>query len=160
MPITRDDVLRALAPVMEVVKSISPDAADAATELQKALPLSHPALVAVREIVRQGVLEKSLAVRESQAPGGGVVRFERLHKATDPQSLSVDLVHMSSPGPGHRHPNGEIDLCFAVDSGATFDGRAEGWTVYGKESWHVPTVASGSMDILYFLPGGAIVFDA
>ena len=41
-----------------------------------------------------------------------------------------------------------------------FDGHAEGWTVYPSGSWHVPSVAGGVMDILYFLPGGAIRFEA
>ena len=66
---------------------------------------------------------------------------------------------MSAPGPGHTHPNGEIDLCFAVDGAPTFDGHPPGWTVYPPGSWHVPTVAGGVMDILYFLPGGAIRFE-
>ena len=56
------------------------------------------------------------------------------------------------------HPNGEVDLCFTVDGNPTFDGNAPGWTVYEPGSWHVPSVADGVMDILYFLPGGAIKF--
>jgi hypothetical protein len=31
--------------------------------------------------------------------------------------------------------------------------------VYPPKSWHVPTVEHGVMDILYFLPGGAITFE-
>ena len=65
---------------------------------------------------------------------------------------------MDKPGPGHEHPAGEFDLCFAVDAGARFDDRPEGWTVYPPGSWHVPTVTGGRMDILYFLPGGKIRF--
>jgi hypothetical protein len=30
--------------------------------------------------------------------------------------------------------------------------------VYAPRSWHVPVVTSGAMDIVYFLPGGAMVF--
>ena len=52
-----------------------------------------------------------------------------------------------------------MDLCFALDGDPTFDGNPPGWTVYGPESWHVPTVADGTMAILYFLPGGAIRFE-
>jgi hypothetical protein len=66
---------------------------------------------------------------------------------------------MAKPGPGHTHPNGEIDLCFAVSGAPRFDGNAPGWTVYPPNSWHVPTVEGGVMDILYFLPGGAIRFE-
>ncbi|HJL17019.1 MAG TPA: DUF4863 family protein, partial [Sandaracinaceae bacterium LLY-WYZ-13_1] len=72
---------------------------------------------------------------------------------------SIDCVHMDRPGPGHTHPNGEIDLCFAVRGEPTFDGHPPGWTVYPPGSWHVPTVEGGVMDILYFLPGGAIRFE-
>ena len=65
---------------------------------------------------------------------------------------------MNSPGPRHRHPNGEIDLCFGISGASRFDGQPEGWIVYGKGSVHVPTVTGGEMLILYFLPGGAIEF--
>ena len=61
-------------------------------------------------------------------------------------------------GPKHRHPNGEIDLCFTLRGEARFDGRPEGWVVYGQDTTHVPTVRDGQMLILYFLPGGAIEF--
>ena len=61
-------------------------------------------------------------------------------------------------GMAHTHPGGEFDLCFAVSGSPTFDGRPEGWTVYAPGSWHVPTVQGGVMDILYFLPAGAMKF--
>ena len=65
---------------------------------------------------------------------------------------------MNGPGLAHTHPNGEIDLCFAMDGDPRFDGHPEGWVVYGPGSWHVPTVTGGTMAILYFLPSGAIAF--
>ena len=86
----------------------------------------------------------------------GGVKFGRIAK--DLEGFSVDAVLMSSPGPRHRHPNGEIDLCFALDGEPRFDGNPEGWTVYAPDSTHVPTVRGGTMLILYFLPGGAIEF--
>ncbi|MCA8967834.1 MAG: DUF4863 family protein, partial [Planctomycetes bacterium] len=86
----------------------------------------------------------------------GAIRFGRITK--DLEGFSVDAVFMSSPGPRHRHPKGEIDLCFTLAGEARFDGHAEGWVVYGPDSTHVPTVTDGSMLILYFLPGGAMEF--
>ena len=62
----------------------------------------------------------------------------------------------------HRQCSPDGRLCFAlttVDGAPTFDGHPPGWTVYPPGSWHVPTVAGGVMDILYFLPGGAIRFE-
>ena len=90
------------------------------------------------------------------------MQFARVIKpADDPAGCSVDAVFMeNAEGPAHTHPNGEIDLCFAVSGDPRFDGAPEGWTVYPPGSWHVPTVEGGAMDILYFLPGGAIRFEA
>ncbi len=123
--------------------------------LDAAYPLEGPAVCRLRSLVRAGVEAGVLAPREQDG-----VRFGRLIKAKSPEEISLDCVHMSTPGPGHTHPQGEIDLCFAVSGAPTFDGQAPGWTVYEPGSWHVPTVAGGVMDILYFLPGGAIRFEA
>lgn len=150
-----DDALsQALAPLLAAVSRVDPSAPDAAARLTEALPLDDPAIVALRAIVREGVASGELASRES-----GGVRFGRVRKPGSPDDFSIDLVHMASPGPGHTHPQGEFDLCFAVSGSPTFDGRPEGWTVYPPGSWHVPTVQGGTMDILYFLPGGAIRFE-
>ncbi len=66
---------------------------------------------------------------------------------------------MKGVGPGHTHERGEVDLCFVVDGDPRFDGNPAGWTVYPPGSWHRPTVTGGAMDILYFLPDGAIRFE-
>ena len=86
----------------------------------------------------------------------GGIRFGRVAK--DLHGFAVDAVLMDVPGPRHRHPNGEIDLCFVTKGEPRFDGQPAGWVVYGKGSAHVPTVTGGEMLILYFLPGGAIEF--
>ena len=70
--------------------------------------------------------------------------------------FSVDLVCMTAPGPRHRHPRGEVNLCFALEGSPRFDGQPEGWVVFPPGSEHVPTVTGGRMLIAYFLPGGAI----
>jgi hypothetical protein len=140
----------ALKPVLELVRTTTPDAA----ALERAMPVGSPAMQALKKLVREGVEARWLCDRENAG-----VRFSRVMKADAGGGLSVDAVHMSGPGAGHTHPNGEIDLCFAVSGAPKFDGHAEGWTVYPPGSWHVPTVAGGAMDILYFLPGGAIRFE-
>lgn len=144
----------ALAPVLEVVRGIDPEDPNAKQRLDAALPFDGEVVRAVRDVVRTGVEEGWLATRES-----GGVRFGRVQKAASDDALSIDCVHMDGPGPGHTHPKGEVDLCFAVSGSPTFDGAPPGWTVYPPGSWHVPTVRGGAMDILYFLPGGAIRFE-
>jgi hypothetical protein len=151
----RETLIQALEPVLAVVKTVDPAAPDALARLNAALPLAGETLQSLKALVRSGVDAGWLCDREA-----GGVRFSRVAKTSHPATnpLSIDAVHMSTPGPGHAHPNGEIDLCFAVSGSPTFDGNAPGWTVYEPGSWHIPTVADGAMDILYFLPGGAIAF--
>ncbi|MFK4444034.1 hypothetical protein ABH944_004641 [Caballeronia udeis] len=104
---------------------------------------------------RAGVEEGWLADREA-----GGIRYGRIFKALpDTDGFSVDVVHMNNiAGPHHVHPNGEIDLIVPLADGATFDGHAAGWCVYGPGSAHRPTVAGGSAIVLYLLPEGAIEF--
>ena len=150
---SREEFDRALANVLGVVSRVDPNDPEAASKLALELPADGPALSELRKLVRRGVEERWLADRENAG-----VRYSRVKKAQSADELSVDCVNMSVPGPGHAHPNGEIDLCFAVSGEPRFDGKAPGWTVYPAGSWHVPTVTGGEMDILYFLPGGAIQF--
>lgn len=150
----REHLLMLLTPVLEAVARLdltNPDAARAAIEAR--CPFASDPVQAIGRALRAGVAAGTLCERENQG-----VRFGRVRKA-GPDGVSVDAVHMAQAGVGHTHPNGEVDLCFAVDGAPLFDGRGPGWTVYGPGTWHVPTVAGGAMDILYFLPGGQIVFD-
>jgi hypothetical protein len=151
---TRDDVLAALAPVLDVVRGVDPKDPQATQKLQAALPPDGPLLRSIGALVRAGVAGGTLATRDNNG-----VRFERVAKADAAGGWSIDVVHMSGPALGHTHPNGEVDLCFAVDGSPRFDGHAPGWVVYGENTWHVPTVDGGAMDILYFLPQGAIRFE-
>jgi hypothetical protein len=150
----KTDLERALEPVLEVLRAADPNDPDLVAMLEAKLPFDGEAMKKLGALVREGVAGGWLAERENAG-----IRFGRLRKAESEAALSIDCVHMDKPGPGHTHPNGEIDLCFAVSGEPTFDGRPPGWTVYPPGSWHVPTVAGGVMDILYFLPGGAIRFD-
>lgn len=148
----KDDVLAALKPVLELLATVDASQAEAAARLEAAFPVKGPAMAALRAMVREGVEARWLCEKES-----GAVRFGRLAKAA--QGFSVDVVHLGGAGAAHTHPSGEFDLCFAVAGQPRFDGRPEGWTAYGAGTWHVPTVEGGAMDILYFLPGGAMRFE-
>lgn len=91
--------------------------------------------------------------------GAPPVRFSRAAKATDETSgFSIDVVDMTGPGPLHRHPNGEVNWCIALEGAPTFDGEGPGWVVEPPGSEHVPTVEGGRMLIVYLLPEGAIEF--
>jgi hypothetical protein len=153
----RERLVDALAPVLDVVRGVDPSAPEQAkATLDAALPLDGDAMQALKQLVRTGISEGWLC--EKSANG---VQFSRVampdHAKTAP--LSIDAVHMDGAGPGHTHENGEIDLCFPVSGTPRFDGHPPGWVVYPPGSWHVPTVSDGVMDILYFLPGGAIRFE-
>lgn len=152
---SKESLIQALQPVLEQLRGADPRDPDLAARLNGALPVAGPTLQALAALVRQGVQEGWLAERE-----GGGVRYGRVGRADHAglAPFSLDAVHMNGEGPGHEHPNGEIDLCFAVEGEPRFDGYPPGFTVYPPGSWHVPTVTGGVMDILYFLPGGAIRF--
>lgn len=142
------DLLRPLAQALQAVDVAAPDAAAAA---ERAAPFSGALIQRVRAAAIAGIATDWLLPK---AQGG--IRFGRVAK--DLHGFSVDAVLMDRPGPRHRHPNGEIDLCFATAGEPRFDGNPAGWVVYGRDSVHVPTVRGGEMLILYFLPGGAIEF--
>lgn len=151
----RERILDALKGVIEHLQAVDLHDPGAATSLNAALPLDAPQMQNLATLVREGIEEGWLCEKEANG-----VRFCRVakpdHARTTP--FSVDAVHMNGPGPGHTHPLGEVDLCFAVSGHPTFDGQPPGWVVYPPDSWHVPTVAGGVMDILYFLPSGELRF--
>lgn len=153
-PTQKTAFVAALEPILAHVQTLdlkTPDAACAA--LEEKFPVSGETVQTIKRQMREGVQAGWLCEKEA-----GGVRFSRPKKPADEADLSIDAVHMNSAGPGHTHPNGEVDLCFHVDGAPKFDGRPEGWTVYPPGSWHIPTVSEGTMDILYFLPGGKIEF--
>lgn len=146
------DFIDALAPLLAAINDTQVTAPDAAAALTKRFPITSPEVQKVKQLMREGVDARWLCDRENDG-----VRYSRVKKSQD-GSLSIDAVHMSGPGAAHTHPGGEFDLCFARNGSPTFDGRPEGWTVYPPGTWHVPTVQGGVMDILYFLPAGAMKF--
>jgi hypothetical protein len=150
---TNEELLGKLQPILDFLAGFDPDRDDAKAKLDAAFPPDSEVVAEVGRVLRAGIDSGELCDREA-----GGVRFSRLLKAKADDEISIDLVHMNAPGPGHTHPNGEVDLCFAVEGSPKFDDNPPGWTVYPRGSWHVPTVSDGVMDIVYFLPGGAIEF--
>ncbi|MCP4503279.1 MAG: DUF4863 family protein [Deltaproteobacteria bacterium] len=149
------ELVQLLAPLCEAIANIDPDDKDALVVLQARFPIESEAMQTLKKEVRAGISAGWLCDQEA-----GGVRFSRVQKAGgDEGPLSIDAVHMDGVGPGHTHPKGEFDLCFVVSGTPTFDGNSEGWTVYGKNTWHEPTVSDGVMDILYFLPDGEMRFE-
>lgn len=149
---TQEEFAKLLAPVASALKGIElTDETAATVAVNEAVPFDGEAVRALREAAVGAIESEWLLPKEA-----GGIKFGRIARDTD--GFSVDAVLMSSPGPLHRHPNGEIDLCFTTAGDARFDDNKQGWVVYGPGSQHVPTVTDGTMLILYFLPGGAIEF--
>lgn len=149
-PDPKEAFVEGLRPLVRHLEGMPIDDPDATRELlAQFLPFDGPLVRGIRDAALAAQDEPWLLPRENQG-----VRFGRLAK--DLHGLSIDVVRMSGPGPRHRHPNGEIDLCIALDGEPRFDGQPAGWVVYGPGSAHVPTVSGGTMLILYFLPRGAI----
>ena len=149
----KDQLLHSLNPILEFLngKEISPSLQ---TALNHQFPLDSSYMQQLKLKCLVGIQEKWLCPRN-----GGNLTYGRLAKSSEQtHHFGIDTVDMSATGPGHTHPQGEVDLCFTIDGSPLFDGNPEGWTVYGSNSWHVPTVTRGRMAILYFLPDGAISF--
>jgi len=151
LPAAQAHFLSLLRPLAERLAAVDVESPDAARTVQRLLPFRGGLVGRVRTLAL-GAIDSAWLLPKANAG----IRFGRLTK--DLAGCSVDAVLMDKPGPRHRHPNGEIDLCFARAGSPRFDGAPEGWVVYGKGSVHVPTVTGGEMLILYFLPGAAIEF--
>ncbi|MEO6595807.1 MAG: DUF4863 family protein [Planctomycetota bacterium] len=150
-PVTKEQFAELLRPLAKALRAVDIEAADAAVQAERAAPFAGALVGNVKKAAMASIDSPWLLPK---AQGG--IRFGRVAK--DLEGFSVDAVLMDVPGPRHRHPNGEIDLCLPTQGEPTFDNHPAGWVVYGADSVHVPTVRKGEMLILYFLPGGAIDF--
>ena len=148
-------MLETFRPLLDAAQGVDlsdPQAAEA--RLRERL---DPGSEAARELNSRlvALLEEGKIADRGEPP----VRWSRAAKPGDETNgFSIDVVHMSGRGPRHRHPNGEIDYCIALEGEPTFDDRPPGWVVFPDDSVHVPTVAGGTMLIVYLLPGGEIEF--
>ncbi|MEQ1505614.1 MAG: DUF4863 family protein [Myxococcota bacterium] len=150
-----DEVRAALAPFARAIAAL--DLTDAAA-VQARLNREHPveALGAVRALLVDANAAGILTPR--RASDG--LTFGRVGKPSEELGgCSIDAVDMTGAGAPHTHPNGEVSLCFAVAGDPRFVGFPEGWVAVPPGSRHVPEVTGGRMVIVYFLPGGAMVWD-
>ena len=158
----REDLLAALAPVLERVAALAPQTRttdDAISELEAELSTSFPIGGAVAQSIR-GAIEAAIAEGWLCDRGAPEARFSRLAKPTPrTHDLSVDVVSLEGAAVRHTHPAGEITLGFpapGTDDTVRFDGRPVGWVFCRPGSTHTPTVEGGRMNLIYFLPGGAV----
>jgi hypothetical protein len=144
----------AIRPVTDAIagRKVEPALAE---ELERRFPPGGEVFEAVKALCRRGIAAGWLCAREA-----GGIRFGRPVKPSpETAGFSVDVVLMEGlAGPHHAHPGGEIDMIMPETPGACFDGKGEGWLVYGPGSAHHPTVTGGRAIVLYLLPGGAIDF--
>ena len=152
---TADAVVAALAPFARAVASAdlsAPEATQAA--LNREWPVA--ALAEVRALLLAAHAEGWLTPKKATE----TLHFGRVAKPSEALAgCSLDAVDMSGAGAAHTHPHGEVSLCFATEGDPRFMGCPEGWVVAGRGSRHVPTVTGGRMLIVYFLPGGAMVWE-
>lgn len=150
-------MLDVFAPLIAAAREIDlSDPARARAELERRLSPSSPEAAALNRAL-VGLLDAGRVAHRGEPP----VRWSRVAKSTtETDGFSIDVVDMTGPGPRHRHPNGEINWCIALEGRPTFDGEPAGWVVEPPGSEHVPTVEGGRMLIVYLLPSGAIEFAA
>ena len=148
-------MLETFRPLLEAARGLDlTDRVRACAELERRLDPKSPAALDLSAKLVQLCNEGKLANR-----GELPVKWGRVSKATT-ESLdqSIDVVLMNGAGPRHRHPSGEVNFCIAIDGKPTFEGEPPGWVVMAPNSTHVPTVAGGTMLIVYLLPRGEMEF--
>tara|TARA_R110002073_G_scaffold225022_2_gene385276 strand:+ start:8706 stop:9176 length:471 start_codon:yes stop_codon:yes gene_type:complete len=150
----KEQLLEALAPIVTLLDTLDPASAEAEATLNERYPIDSDEMQGLAAMFAEGVKEGVLCDRD----GGPGVTYSRVTKKLGAADFSIDAVRMDRPALGHTHPAGEFDLCFATDGEPEFDSKKPGWVVYPPGSWHVPSVRGGTMNILYFLPAGAIKF--
>lgn len=150
---TREALLDLLLPVTRTVAGLDLSDPQAAAALEDAWPPARrrPLAAALREARDAGWLTPKKA--------SDTVSFGRVAKPSpETCDLSVDAVDMSGDAAAHTHPAGEVSLCLAEDGDPRFCGHREGWVVVPPGSHHTPTVTGGRMLIVYFLPGGQMIW--
>lgn len=148
-------MLDTFRPLLEAAQGLDLGLPDQARE--ELLRRLDPAGPAARKIAEElcALLAQGKIAERGELP----VRYGRVAKASAATlDFSIDVVLMNGAGPRHRHPQGEVNYCIALDGAPRFDGHAPGWVVMPPDSSHVPTVEDGTMLIVYLLPQGRIEF--
>lgn len=153
MTTSTDALLELLAAPLKAAAAVDlANAPSAREQLESTYPHQGETALALRTALVAAVENGEICDR-----GNDTIRYSRLAKAGEnTRDFSIDFVWMTGPGVNHRHPQGEINLCFAIDGEPKFDGQSPGWVTFAPDSAHVPTVSDGRMLIVYFLPGGAV----
>ncbi|MFO7564626.1 MAG: DUF4863 family protein [Enhygromyxa sp.] len=158
-----DHLLTLLSPILarvaelDVEQRTTPEAiGELEAALEREFPHASPQVQAIGDLLARGVEQGWLADR-----GAPEARFGRLAKPSPATcGLSIDVVSMIGAGVEHSHPRGEVTLGFPAEPHNTqachFEARPPGWVVLGPSSRHVPTVTGARMNLIYFLPGGAV----
>lgn len=152
-----------LAPLLAKVASLRPEdrhdeasVAELESLMEESFPYAEEHVQAVGAEISRGVKDGWLCNR-----GEADSRFSRLAKpAKSTHGLSVDCVSMTGMAIDHTHTKGEVTIGFAADGAdpqaVRFEGRAAGWIFLGPGSRHRPHVEGGRMNLIYFLPDGAV----
>jgi len=149
---SNQSLIDALAPVIGRLKTLDlGDAAAARQTLAAEFPPEGELMRRLQGLCEAGLREGWLCDRVA-----GDSRFSRVAKADLGQGYSIDAVKLGGDGVWHRHTKGEVNCMFALEGEPRFCGHPPGWAVFPPGSEHVPSVAGGTMMILYLLPGGAV----
>ncbi|MCB9915109.1 MAG: DUF4863 family protein [Planctomycetes bacterium] len=148
-------MLDTFRPLLEAAQGLDlTDPAAAVATLNARLdPASAAGRAVAADLVR--LLEEGAICDRGELP----VRWSRAAKPSEASlGFSIDTVHMNGAGPRHRHPQGEVNYCVALEGAPSFEGCTNGWVVMPPDSVHVPEVRGGTMLIVYLLPEGAMEF--
>lgn len=156
-------LLELLAPILTRVAELEPASraepeqiAALEAALDEEFPPGSERVRAIGEAVREGVDAGWLCDR-----GEPNARFSRLAKPSEAtHGLSIDVVSMEGDAVDHTHPNGEVTIGFSAHEAPSedlrFEERPPGWVFLGPGSRHIPRVSGGRMNLVYFLPEGAV----
>jgi hypothetical protein len=155
------ELLELLAPILSRVAQLDIGSYQSKTELRTLEgTLEHEFPYAGEHVQAIGrAIERGIAVGELANRGEPDSRFSRVAKPSPAShGLSIDVVSMVGAGLEHTHPAGEITIGFPAEPGSDckFENRAPGWVCLPPGSRHVPRVDGGRMNLIYFLPGGAV----
>lgn len=150
---SQDVLAAAVTSICRGLSELDFNSADLLDQVRRRWPADGDEMALVTNHMTTGIGAGWLCDREN-----GPLRFSRVLKPSeDSAGFSCDAVWMPDcSGPAHTHPNGELSWCVALDGTPQFDGFDAGWAFLPPGSSHTPTVAGGTMVIIYFLPNGAV----
>jgi hypothetical protein len=156
-------LLEVLEPMLARVAALDPaavtdEAGARALEaaLEAAFPYAGERVQGLGRLLERGVREGWLADR-----GNEEARFSRVSKpGPRTHDMSIDVVSMRGSGLEHTHPQGEITVGFPAQMNGAgncqFESRPPAWVFLPPGSRHVPHVEGERMNLIYFLPQGAV----